>query len=477
MPHSRNHEAEEFYRQRDARTLEYLGRELPVHARISIEAGDDACFEPAGQLVLLTLVNQLTRFHRDVCVSISEPGAQVSVTSICGGDSLGDEVTRLAQRIDPYGHFRVDTQPGQGENVSIGIGRYCRTGLDWYLGLDRCVGMMAATPLPLGRGVNSDLRGAGVAAVLGASAAMKSVLGMPTVPRTLSAWNFNEGPAAAPGPEELLPVDVGRVLLVGAGAVAAGAVYWLMQWGQTGCWMIVDGDSVKLHNTNRCALYFPEDAGWFDGPVRSKSMCLAKYLSDAKGIDQWYDQSAETGEDFDTVLVLANERDVRTQVSHRNDPIQFQSTTGRDWLAQFHRHIVGIDGCVRCRMSDFKNPLLTCSEGTTATKDYSQRPDAALPFLSFASGLMLAAGLQRLQLGDFGTCLENRWNWDFKSTHEMASSGIRRCVETCTSFLPPRARQEIASVTRWRYQQWLQPALSSLHDHRTRVPSAWRKAI
>ena len=111
-------------------------------------------------------------------------------------------------------------------------------------------------------------------------------------------------------------------------------------------------------------------------------------------------------------------------------------------------------------MSDFKELSLNCSEGSTATGEEPRRPDAALPFLSLSSGLMLVCALQRLQLGEFGTSSENRWDWDFKSQHQMANDGIRRCRDGCTLILPPSARRKIANATRWRDETWLQPALS-----------------
>ena len=454
-----NTERERFYQQRDARTLDYLESDGVVGAAVSIEAGDDACLTTAGQLVLLTLVNQIMRFHRDVRVSVSEPGAAILVPSLCGGTSLGDEMVKLASRIDPYGHFRLDTQSGGISDLSIGIGEACRIGLDWYLGFDRCTAELAADPLPLGRGTSADLRGAAVAAVLGAAAAMKTVLGIPTVPRKISAWNFQGGDSADPGPRELPSVDVGRTLMVGAGAVAAGVVYWLMQWGQHGPWTILDADRVKLHNTNRCLLFFPDDAGWLNERVRFKAACLAEYLPEVRYVEKWYDEAAETEEEFDTVLVLANERDVRTRVSHRNDPVQFQATTSRNWIAQLHRHVAGVDDCVRCRMSDIRIPNMQCSEGVTATLDKPMQPDAALPFLSLASGLMLVSALQHLQLDEFGMYPVNRWDWDFKSSHQMDESGIRQCRDGCAIGLSSGARRSIAAATCWQDRGWLHAAL------------------
>ena len=450
-----------FYRERDARTADYLDGDWSVDTAVSIEAGADACSTPAGQLALLTLVNLLMRFHRNVRIFVSDPDAAILVPAVCGETSLGHEVATLASRIDPYGQFRVDTQERGGpvSGVSIGVGEACRKGLNWYLGFDRCIAELSTSPLSLGYGTNADLRGAGAAAVLGAAAAMKTVLGIRTVPRRLSVWNLQEGDSADVGPHELPNVDVGRTLMIGAGAVGASVVYWLMHWGQVSPWTIVDGDLVELHNTNRCVLLFPDDAGWLGRRPRFKSACLAGYLTGIRHIDKWYDEAPETGEEFDTVLVLANERHVRTQVSHRNDPVQFQATTSRNWTAQLHRHIVGIDDCARCRMSDIRIPNMECSEGSTVTVEKPKRPDAALPFLSLASGLMLVCKLQHLQLGVFGTSSVNRWDWDFRSCHRMDDSGIRRCRDSCTMRLPVEARRHIAASTCWHDQDWLDGAL------------------
>ena len=390
---------------------------------------------------------------------MSNPEAPLLVPAICGGASLGDEMTKLSQRIDPYGKFRIDTHPGTRATVSLGVGACCRSRLNWYLGVDRCRGQLATAPLSLGLGTSSDLRGAGVASLLGASVAIQSVLNLSTVPRILSAWNFEEGNQADPGPLELSGLDVGRTLMIGAGAVATGVVYWLLHWGHQGDWTIVDGDHVGLHNTNRGVLFFPDDAGWLGRSPRFKSECLAQHLPGIRHIDKWYGQAVEVCEAFDTVLVLANEQSVRTDVSHRNDPIQFQATTDRNWRSQLHRHIVGIDGCVRCRMLDIKNPSFKCGDGASTTEEQPKRPDAALPFLSLASGLMLVCALHHMRDGEFGRSRENRWDWDFRSTHLMADNGIRSCREDCALIHPPSVRREIASVTRWHGEDWLQPAL------------------
>ena len=444
-----------FYRERDCRTVDYLGVDSPGRIPVSVHAGNDACSTRSGQLLLVTLANQLARVHQYVRFSLATADAALLTPAVCNGSSLGDEIQKLLERIDPYGSFDVVGSSLKPSEVSIGVGAHGRPDLRWYLGYDRSNAELAKSPRSLGNDLTADLRGAGLAAILGATAVIKTALHIETVPTIVSAWNFAGGDNADRGPSDLPNINVGRGLMVGGGAVAAGAVYWLMQWGNAGSWTIVDGDSVELHNTNRCLLFFPTDAGWMGQERRSKVACLKQHLSNVTPIHAWYDEAPLREQQFDTVLVLANERNVRTLVAHRNDPVQFQSTTGRTWLSQLHRHIIGRDDCVRCRMSDIREPRFACSEVETVTDAQPDRADAALPFLSTASGLMLVSALQHLQLGEFGEDSVNTWRWDFRTTLQIDSSGYYECRDDCSTLLPSDARRTIVAKTRWLDQPWL----------------------
>ena len=444
-----------FYRERDSRTSDYLESVSPPNAPVSIHVSADACETPSGQLLLLTLVNLLARIHRELRFVVTVPDTALLTPALCGASTLGDEICRLARRIDPFGKFDLDTERSPPSEISIGLGISCRRDLTWYLGFDRSNANLDTDPCQAGNNLSADLRGAGLAATLGAAAATKAALSIDTVPTTLSAWNFRSGAEADPGPAVLPPVDVGRGLMIGAGAVASAAVYWLMQWGNTSSWTIMDHDRVKLHNTNRGMLFFPEDAGWPHTTPLSKVACLSPYLQKAIAVDAWYDKAPESEQTFDTVLVLANERDVRSIVSSRNDLIQLQATTGRSWLSQLHRHIGGRDDCVRCRTADIRPPEPACSAAPTATADQPERPDAALPFLSAASGLMLVSALQSLQQGELGAGRNNIWNWDFRNTRCMARAAYCSCRDDCSTVLSFEARQKIAKMTRWAEASWI----------------------
>ena len=449
-------ERERFYRERDSRTSNYLGNNSPARASVSVHVSADACETQPGQHLLLALVNQLARIHRKLSFALDSPNAVLLSPALCGSTTLGDEIYSLARRIDPFGEFELDRARPPSDRISIGVGAHCRRDLAWYLGFDRSIARLDKAPCRPGNQVPTDLRGAGLAATLGAAAATKSALNLETAATTLSAWNLKSGAAADPGPKVLPSIDVGRGLMIGAGAVAAAVVYWLAQWGNESSWTILDHDRVALHNTNRGLLFFPEDAGWPDADPSPKVECLSSYLENAEGVDAWYDESPRSEQVFDTVLVLANERDVRSIVSSRNDPIQLQATTGQSWLSQLHRHIAGRDDCVRCRTADLRTPQLACGTAPTAPAGDPKRPDAALPFLSAASGLMLVSALQRLQHGDFATGHTNMWNWDFRNTYRFARAAYCSCRDDCSTGLSVEARREIANATRWGRESWIQ---------------------
>ena len=192
-----------FYRERDSRTESYLQAGSPALTPVSVHASGDACETRAGQLAILTLLNQLARIHREMRIALAEPDAQLLVPSFSGARTLGDEASRLTQQIDPYGRFDVGCLRLAPCATSIGIGAYCPSGLTWYLGWDSSNACLERKPCEHGEASSAALRGSGLAALLGAAAATKTALGIETRPTVLSAWNLASDAAADPGPTEL----------------------------------------------------------------------------------------------------------------------------------------------------------------------------------------------------------------------------------------------------------------------------------
>jgi molybdopterin/thiamine biosynthesis adenylyltransferase len=440
---------EEFYQLRDRRSVEYLGRAIgdlvPVHVTIDAATAATA----PGQLAILALANQLARTSRRISFALHDPGVAVLARTPFAGDTLGEVLMTTVREIDPCGEFRLgDRQPGRC--VAIGLGAEVGPGFDWYLGADRSIAHLSRSPAAFANTVGT-LRGAALASCLGCAAVLREQLGLPVAPKTLSAWNYAEDDAAAPGPESLDVIDVGRVLMVGAGAVGAALAFWLHAFGVGGeGWAVVDRDVVELHNTNRGLVFTARHAGWPEGSPANKALLVAPLIPGATAHDRWYHECGElTERKFDVVLALANDHAVRERLTHRNAAVALQATTGENWLSQLHRHILGRDGCIWCRTGEVKTPAFGCSSGEVEGPDGS-RSDAALPFLSAASGLMLATALQRMMTGELTEDSANCWSWDFGSAYRMTSRpAARPCREGCALVPPSAVRQKLTAGTRW----------------------------
>jgi hypothetical protein len=233
---------DEFYRQRDLRSNAVLGRRVNADVAVHVVVDSAACRSVTGQVLLFALANQLVRVHRNVSFHLATPDQPLLAETIFGGRTLGEVTLSGARQIDPFGSFELSAQARDGA-IGIGIGAVLPRGLDWYLGAEGANALLDHTPLPLDVANAGTMRGAALASCLGAAAVFRSIHGLPIAPRTLSAWTFAEGVGTA-GPADLTPVDVGRVLVVGAGAVASALAYWLYVFGARGSWSVIDADVV-----------------------------------------------------------------------------------------------------------------------------------------------------------------------------------------------------------------------------------------
>jgi molybdopterin/thiamine biosynthesis adenylyltransferase len=257
------------------------------------------------------------------------------------------------------------------------------------------------------------------------------------------------------GPDTLDSVSVGDVLFVGAGAVGNVVAYWLRLLGNDSRWAVVDGDLVKLLNTDRSLLFSAAHAGWAGGSpgghAEMKAKILEAWLPGAVADPCWYDESPELwARSFDVVLALANEPQVRQLLAARLPAVALQATTGERFLAQLHRHILGHDDCIACRTGQLAPPRLGCASERVEQPDGTSA-DAALPFLSAASGLMLVTALQRLQAGELAKEKRNRWDWRLGVDARAASSGRHRCREGCPNVQGSDVRARVTAGRRWAH--------------------------
>jgi hypothetical protein len=402
-------ECEAFYAERDRRTISYGPAEHVLDVPVAIGIGTSAAGTRAGQIALLALVNMAARVHRRLRLVV--PPAELLITPVFGGADLADEVRRSIAAIDPCNDAERLTDLAGVAAASVAIGEL--DGADAYLGCEGMLGELHRQPLRVAD-AGGAVFGAGLAACMGAAALLHMAAGHHVENRRLSLWNFADGDAAEVGTAVDRAVNIGTVLMLGAGAVGSCACYWLRATGVTGDWTIVDGDRFELHNMNRSLGATAGHAGWPDEAAVAKAVVAADLIGAASYVG-WYDEWLEEhdGEPApDLVIPVANGRAVRPAVASRGDKLVVHATTGTGWTAELHRHQRERDDCISCRIPEEQQQQspFVCAIGELATPE-GDSTDAALPFLSAAAGLMLVRFIDAMADGenDLLTGVKNHW--------------------------------------------------------------------
>lgn len=419
--------AKDFYQERDLRTKEYTSGEIDLETRIHIQTDIDIIYSQVGQTLLLALVNQLSRVHKQISISVNpEIKIPLLTNSLFSVKDFASELFTIMRKIDPFGGYTYLETPPE-DAICLGIGKTAVTTPGAiYLGANGSIGYVSSSPKALDLDNLGSTRGAAVAACLGACAAFQKIAYGSFQERTFSIWNLQEGDGAEIGPLDLEPIRIGKALMLGAGAIGSGVTYWSYILGEESEWHVVEKDILKLHNTNRGLTFFPEDTDFFNQEAKSKASITRRFITKITTHEKWYHEVDLSSEKFDVILCLANEYSVRQVINFLPASLYLQATTGKNWLAQLHRHIPLRDDCIFCRTGEIEAASFGCSSAQVNEKKES---DAALPFLSALSSLALVVGLQRMDLLTSGG--KNDWRIDLKSSYKIVSSGVRKCKDNC----------------------------------------------
>ena len=436
-----------FYAERDRRTKAYNVATERLDSPVRINVGADAASSPVGQALALSLINMVCRIHRRVELLL--PDSDLLVVPLVPGRTLAEAGEALAVAIDPF----IDLASSRESAPTLAIGDVAGT---YWLGANGYIGHLCDAPTLI-TGHPASLLGAGMAACLGSAALLLAVTGAPVRTRSVSVWGFDNQPVL-PGPaEELGPIAVGeRVVLVGAGAVGSAILYWLRLLGVTGAWTVVDGDIVKLHNTNRSMGMLAADAGWGNGvpggPVANKSKIGAALIG-ASPVVGWYDEwVTKPGPRPDLLIPAGGERNIRQNLGLLGLPLMLQGATSPDWQVQLHRHGPG-DSCPACRFPEEPTAGMACSTGPLPfdldSDDEDESTDAALPFLSAAAGLLVVAALTQLEHGYLAQPVNQHGLLFGTGTQVDWWNTIARCRPGCTHRLSRGIRRQLNAGRRW----------------------------
>ncbi len=398
--------ADEFYALRDDRTNRCIATRDYQRTRCAVYLAPEQAATSAGQTMLLVVANLLSRWCRRVAIALPPT---VVHPSVAAGD-IGELVLSQMRDADPFGDFRiVGVESVAASDVTLCLGGPAPraahgkaifiTASGWLAGLSE----RSALLLPQNQAENP--LGAVAAACLGVAQVFKIAIGMPPAlwfregVFDLSRFEWSDEPRPLSWPTS---VDVGKVLMVGAGSVGSAAAYCARIAGLRGSVDILDRDRVKVENFNRSPIFGRATFGL------TKADAVAAFLAgsglSATAVPEWWGEFVQRrgrlSFDYDIWLPLANEFGVRHAMQHSVPPLMIHASTTSNWGVNHGHHVPGRDDCLADRFPvEVLAEQLTCATGQVEIANASV--DAALPFASMFAGLLIAADLVRAQLPDY----------------------------------------------------------------------------
>ena len=391
----------DWYRLRNDRQMRYAGRVLPTDRPITLRLDPRYGATYAGQVALLVAANLLARMTPAIALDVRD---QTLVEPLpWAGAALVEAAISVMSAADPYATFEVRTARPKDHvlNLGPGVAEASVHGVGWqaYVG---------PGPSPLNERDSPNPIGPALAVVV--AVARLFGLEMPSLggPFLFNAFLWNATPEPEPRPFQL-GANLGTLWTVGAGSVGTATLYFLTLASRQFRALTFDMDTVKTENLDRSPVFAAADAQ----QRLNKAVVATSYLrrvgvTDAEAecvaLDasrSWIDRPAGTP---DLVIAAANERNVRYVIEQSCPPLQIYGTTGANWVASVLRHIPLVEPCSCCVFPpDLAQPPTTCAEGLVPlpSANGSQNVDAALPFLSFAAGLMCAAEVFKAALPGF----------------------------------------------------------------------------
>ena len=391
---------QEFDRRWSNRSERYIGsptipEDLSIH--IHVDPGYAATY--AGQVATITAASLFCRMFK--CVAVDVPSLPIVDPLPWAGTKLDEHMVRTLHESHMFG--RYEQRPARSDDLRLVIGSdgdgLVIHGSGWgaYRGTKPSPLMQSDDPNPYGAAF----------AVIDTAAHIQQQPKNPYVgSMTLDTYRWQVGDPSLDAPRMESNFDLGEVWSIGLGSVGSCALFFLSLITRNFKAVLVDGDNMEIENITRSAL-FSWRAAIAEEP---KVAAVCRWLHHA-GVQQvdphiaWLDEILDlwTGRPLgtpDLLISAANERNVRGVIEGSCPPLQVYATTGRLLQATLYRHIPLRDAC-SCCVPGARAPQMPmqCATGSpTPGSSNNDEDDIALPFLSYAAGLMTAAEISKLAL-------------------------------------------------------------------------------
>ena len=387
--------------ERNSRTLQYTERVLDTSICVAISGDPDFLESLPGQQALITAVNLIARMTSSMSVNI--PTITNRLPQIAPGDTIDKAMADFARAVNPA--IRLDRN-GQHQTYRFHLGRSVE-GMNVIGG--QWTGAFGSV-LPSVESVDSAVGFGACAAVCGAVAHMfRTDFGPPSTSTSIDLFRrqimTSGDPMDSCGVE---PLKLGNLWLVGCGSIGSSALFFLGMNPAEADVRLIDGDIVKNHNLDRAACFLAQDLGKNKVDACERFIRTCPNITTAKDPTYLHKSTLwanRAPQDVDLIIAAANEYGVRTRIESSFPPIQIYATTGSYWQASVWCHIPNKTGCSCCAFPpSATRSNMQCAIGNPDLVQ-DRRPDApqndaSLPFLSFFGGLLVAAEIYRLAIGD-----------------------------------------------------------------------------
>lgn len=385
------------------RASRYPGAQsLPEDRAIHIHVDPNYGRTYAGQVAAITAASLFGRMTKSV--GYSAPPVSIVDPLPWAGSALDAFVMRTLEDSHPMGSY--EHRPAKQNDIRVVIGSdgegLVAHGSGWnaYCG---------PSPSPIPETVESNPYGAAFAIVLAASRLQRDPnLGASGI-TLLDTYRWRAGRVAFDAPSVAPGFDLGELWCIGVGSVGSSALYFLGLITRKFHAVLVDRDILEFENVTRSPMFTWRDAAT-EAHRDHKVGVAHRWLSDA-GVRRiephcaWLDEISDRWERRkigtpDLLISAANERSVRSRIETCFPPLQVYATTGRNWQATLFRHVPLQDACSRCVPgSDLQHTPQICATGPRVSNGKDDREDdIALPFLSYAAGVMTSAEITKLAL-------------------------------------------------------------------------------
>lgn len=331
-------------------------------------------------------------------VAVALPAVPVAAPMPWAGQPFADLALAQMLAADPEGGFLC--RESQASDVVLHLGPNGAGQIVHGAGWDSYVG---SAPSPLRAAQDANPFGPALAAILAISRLFVHRLDPPAIPFTCNAldWRETVAPPGAPPPNL---ADLGELWFVGAGSVGSAVMYFLTLATRDFSAALFDMDIVKVHNLDRSPVYSADDATRKIKKVHGaenylRSVGVKDVIAEEVALHEsrlWHGRSPGHP---DLIVSAANEFNVRNFIEEGFPPLQLYATTGKNWQTALIRHVPMKDPCSLCLFpNESAQPATQCATGKIPENSTKGEPgmDAALPFLSFAAGLMTAVEITKL---------------------------------------------------------------------------------